>query len=141
MAATIGIGILAKEGVRNAGVKMRGDINASLAWATDKKFKYCPSECFATLFLMACELTNISVEDSEFLRGVDNTECDKLSRGQSPGDLGYPAHATREIRRGGTLARLVELRDPLQELTQEEQWANMHSEMLAGIKATLALQD
>jgi len=141
MAATIGICILAREGVRNAGVRMRGDSKSSLSWATNEKFKCGPSEGTATLFLMACELTNISVEDSEFLRGVDNTECDKLSRGQSPGDLGYPAHATREIRRGGTLARLIELCDPLQELTKEEQWANLHSEMLAGIKATLALQD
>lgn len=53
------------------------------------------------------------MKDGNHLPGVQNTQCDRLSRGESPESLGYEESKIRRIVEGDAIWRLIALCDPL----------------------------
>ena len=105
MAVVLGLGLLAKEGVHNARFRLRGDSRTSLAWAKKHRFKPGPSEATASAFLLFNQVCGLCMgeEDNEFILGLINVECDGLSRGKTPAQLGYDPSIIRSILPGDTL--------------------------------------
>ena len=83
-AVVMGIGFLVKEGITGAGLRLRGDSTTSLVWSTEESFKAGPSENAAAAFLVLGQVSQNFVESGDHLKGIWNTKCDRLSRGESP---------------------------------------------------------
>ena len=131
MAVVLGLGLLAKEGIHNARFRLRGDSRTSLAWAKKHRFKPGPSEATASAFLLFNQVCGLCMgeEDNEFILGLINVECDGLSRGKNPAQLGYDPSIIRSILPGDTLYQLVCLCDPLTRLTDEMAISKLHHQM------------
>ena len=87
LAGTIGIKALADRGVRNEGVKVRGDNKAAMKWAKDKTFKSDRAGRVAISHVMMTARSGIDVVASEHLphgKHYDwNWRTDWLSRGKT----------------------------------------------------------
>ena len=91
LAGTIGIKALADRGIRNEGVKIRGDNKAAMKWAKDKTFKSDRAGRVAISHVMMTARSGIDVVASEHLphgKHYDwNWRADWLSRGRTMEDV------------------------------------------------------
>jgi len=131
MGVILGLGLLAREGIHNARFRLRGDSKTSLAWAKKHRFKPGPSEATASAFLLFNQICGLWMgeEENEFILGITNVECDGLSRGKTPSQLGYAPSIIRSVVPGDALYQLICLCDPLTRLTNEMEISRLHHKM------------
>ena len=89
IAATIGLVWAIKLGARNGHVRLLGDSKSALRWAETWKFRCGPSNNAAIVYVALGLKYNLRLDDIQFVRGVDNTTCDRLSRDVHPSVLGF----------------------------------------------------
>ena len=112
IAIVTGLGILAREGIHNAWIRLRGDSTSSLSWAKKESFKSGPSESAALAFLVLGRYRQLFIEDGDHLKGILNVKCDKLSRGVKVEEMGFPPLVTRRVVEGENLHKFLTLCDP-----------------------------
>jgi hypothetical protein len=113
IAIVSGMLALARLGIRDAAVRVRGDSVSALTWALKQNFKGASSRCAATVYTMLALHFNISVRDSEHVPGVLNVECDALSRFyRCPADMGFSTSDVVLQQSDTTLTRFLTLMDP-----------------------------
>ena len=62
------------------------------------------------------------MESGDHLKGIWNTKCDRLSRGESPESLGYDPSEIRNIADSASLTRLLQLcNNPKKRFNSEEE--------------------
>jgi len=89
IAATVGLVWAIKLGARNGHVRLLGDSKTALRWAETWKFRCGPSNNAAIVYVALGLKYNLRLDDIQFVRGVDNTTCDRLSRDVHPSVLGF----------------------------------------------------
>ena len=93
-------------------MRLRGDSTTSLVWSTEESFKAGPSENAAAAFLVLGQVSQNFVESGDHLKGIWNMKCDRLSRGETPEDLGYETRVIRRVEDSAPLTRLLQLCNP-----------------------------
>lgn len=91
-AVVYGIVALIRCGARNCSVRTVGDSTNALSWSTRKRFKSSRNERASIVFTLLCLRFGISIDESEWLSGEENTTCDGLSRDKPIDSLPWPAN-------------------------------------------------
>lgn len=78
--------IMAEMGWKDIPLKIVGDSVASLTWADKERFRSVVARGAAAAFMSLGVEFNYWIEDTEFIKGEDNTTCDKLSRRAETGE-------------------------------------------------------
>ena len=89
IAALVGLSAAITLGAKDGQVELAGDSKTALRWLETWKFKSGPSNKAAMLYVALGLKFNIRLDKQIFVLGVDNTVCDRLSRGTHPKDLGF----------------------------------------------------
>ena len=103
--------MIALLGISNASIQLKGDSISSLQWASTEHYR--SKLCFrpAVIFTLLSIAFNLIVVEAVHIAGVDNDIHDGLSRGKSPGELGF----NEEIRMQSTqqyISSFLRLCDP-----------------------------
>jgi len=85
--AVVGMAMLGILGIRGAGVKIRGDNTAALAWGETGNFKSALSQKSSLLLVKLGLKTDLQVIQATHVPGIQNSVCDALSRGSRPETL------------------------------------------------------
>ena len=89
IAALIGLACAISYGARDGAIQLQGDSKTALRWAETWKFNSGPSNNAAIVYVAMGLKHNLRLDDTMFIKGVDNKVCDALSRGTHPRDLGF----------------------------------------------------
>ena len=89
IAALIGLACAISYGARDGAIQLQGDSKTALRWAETWKFNSGPSNNTAIVYVAMGLKHNLRLDDTIFIKGVDNKVCDALSRGTHPRDLGF----------------------------------------------------
>jgi hypothetical protein len=109
----LAMGILARFGLRQLSLKAVGDSKAALKWVTSERFRRGPSRNAAMCYTSLGMNFDMHFEDSLHIPGIDNVECDKLSRHVSPYAMGYDHDLVVDVEGDAALVRLVNACNPL----------------------------
>jgi hypothetical protein len=116
LALTIALAIIASRGVVGCGIGLLGDNTSSLFWAQKSCFKSKRSRRTFMAFLSLTIASDLRIERSTHVKGVDNIVCDILSRHdkfqQTPLDLGLRSDQIFEIGNEPAVADLLAFCNP-----------------------------
>jgi hypothetical protein len=127
IAVVVGVMSVWRLGLYNTSIRLKGDSATSLAWSESEKFHGDIALRTAVVFTQLAIRSNIEVSEIEFIPGVDNIACDKLSRGSSPLDLGF-THA-QTILQDNDVNECLALCNPLQKLESIAQLSSLLSKV------------
>ena len=89
IAAIIGLHAAIKLGACNGQILLLGDSKTALRWTETWKFRSGPSNNASIVYVALGLKFNLRFDDNIFVPGIENTICDKLSRGVHPTALGF----------------------------------------------------
>jgi len=114
LAVVVGLAVLAAKGVDSEGVSIRGDSRSSLKWAATQRFRQGPSRKAAMAFVSLGTRFGLTVEETEWIKGSVNVQCDRMSRGCDPTDceVGLPASVVLRADDFPTVMQLLLQCDP-----------------------------
>ena len=114
LAVVVGLAVLAAKGVDSKGVSIRGDSRSSLKWAATQRFRQGPSRKAAMAFVSLGTRFGLTVEETEWIKGSVNVQCDRMSRGCDPTDceVGLPASVVLRADDFPTVMQLLLQCDP-----------------------------
>ena len=121
-AIVLALAMLAQLGVRQASINIRGDNISSLSWALSERFSGLRSQRASIIYIALGISFDLVVGNVTHIAGVNNTRCDRLSRGVSPQALGHSDVETILVRHGSVLYRLLTLCDPVNQLSEESEF-------------------
>ena len=117
IAALIGLVCAISCGARDGDIQLQGDSKTALRWSKTWTFKSGPSNNAAIAYVALGLKHNLRLNDTMFIKGVDNKVCDALSRGTHPRELGFDGSLYSDDN-DSTISRLLELCAPSDRLTQ-----------------------
>jgi len=120
----MGLAVIARNGGRHTGVRLRGDSKSSLKWAATQRFRAGPSRRAAMAFVAFGTRFGLAIEETQFIKGETNTQCDKLSRHKRPTDpeLGFAEDMVIEAQQIPSLWNLLLALDPTSPITSDDQF-------------------
>jgi len=124
LAVVMGLAVIARNGGRHTGVRLRGDSKSSLKWAATQRFRAGPSRRAAMAFVAFGTRFGLAIEETQFIKGETNTQCDKLSRHKRPTDpeLGFADDVVIEAQQIPSLWNLLLALDPTSPITSDDQF-------------------
>ena len=112
------VGCLVTLGIGQTSVFARGDSTTALTWITSEHFRSGPSRR-ATIYYMALGVTHdIHFSRQQHIRGIDNVQCDALSRSSTPEMLHFSR--SKIMSPSGCLDRLLNSCNPKRETVHYE---------------------
>jgi hypothetical protein len=102
-------------GYSHTSVQLIGDNTSSLHWCDHERFRGGKSNGSAIAYICQVMKCGNEVIGTDFLKGVKNIHCDKLSRGYRPQSLGYPSEVCHAFHREPDVRLLLNLIDPMVE--------------------------
>ena len=103
--------------ISSASIRLIGDNVSALTWAKKKQYKTGRSTKAAVVFAILSHRHDILIQEVVHIAGVNNTVCDKLSRGATPQTLNFPADCICSYDR--PMEEFLQLINPLQLLSGE----------------------
>ena len=89
VAIVMGCAVLIRLGVSHCTLGVKGDSVSSLVWAGSERFRGNRATKAAAVFVALCSLFDLWVTETEHLAGTANVTHDRLSRGETPENLGF----------------------------------------------------
>ena len=136
-AVVLGMAVIAHFGGRHAGIRLRGDSRSSLQWSATQRFRPGPSRRAAIAFVALGTRFDLSVEETAFIPGVTNIQCDKMSRGFEPThiDVGFSEDQALRIQGIGELWGLLMSLDPTHPIETDAEFETMWGGVDRAIRA------
>ena len=102
-----------RSGISRVGVSLQGDNTTALSWAASERFRSLRVLGASCLFINLLIGSGIDIVERHHLEGLLNTTSDKLSRGISALELGFPAHLIVDFLSCPICAEIITAIDPL----------------------------
>ena len=140
--AVVGMIALVKLGGRDAGVKLRGDSKTALKWGREEKVSGVDALNAAIVMSTLCIQFGLEINDSEFLKGVDNWKTDDLSRAIEKErevaeimlSIGFGRAPVVDISADAAAARLLEACRPGVGVESDEEFHLLWGEIRTAVK-------
>jgi hypothetical protein len=131
IAILMGMYQIKKLGYSHTSVQLIGDNTSSLHWCDHERFRGGKSNGSAIAYICQVMQCGNEVIGTDFLKGVKNIHCDKLSRGFRPRSLGYPSEVCHAFHRETDVHVLLNLINPMVEhmdsVSITKLWTSLHS--------------
>ena len=101
-------------GISRVGVSLQGDSETALSWAASERFRSTRVLGASCLFVNLLIGSGMDIVESHHIEGLLNTTSDKLSRGISALELGFPAYLIVDFLSCLICAEIITAMDPLQ---------------------------
>jgi hypothetical protein len=123
IAVLVGVMSLVRLGAHNCGIHLVGDNMSSLKWSSTEHFKGVLSLRASVMYILTGVQFGIEIITTEHIPGDRNIQCDALSRGSSPQELGYTVEQILIV--DDFVNRLFELCDPTKPFESIEDMFNL----------------
>jgi hypothetical protein len=146
MAMLLGIMGCALLGYKGQGIRITGDSTTALKWARAEYTKSAAARNASIVYVQLCTAMDVWVETTEFVAGVENIQCDGLSRGATLEDVLSPSerlgitHDLADFHTVDAVRRLLTLCDPRRDTEGAEQFGSFLREVREGVNNLLAAQ-
>jgi hypothetical protein len=124
------IAVLASRGHRNVSLIFEGDNTTSLKWSITNQFAGKFGTAAFLAYMLISRASGIMVSQTKHISGIlmDN-RSDKLSRGHSPEEYGYPMHSIQLFHRNPVLIHLAHLLNPSSILNLSDDLSSLWREL------------
>ena len=131
IAILMGMFQIKRLGYSYTAVQLIGDNTSSLHWCDHERFRGGKSNGSAIAYICQVMQCGNEVIGTDFLKGVKNIHCDKLSRKFRPQSLGYPSEVCPAFHRESDVQVLLNLINPMVEHMDPDSitklWTSLHS--------------
>ena len=97
---------------QNVNVQLIGDNTSSLHWCDKERFRGGRSNAAAIAFILMGIQGGPSVVGTSHIKGEQNVQCDRLSRGIRPRSMGFAAEVCPRVSRDKQFITLIQLINP-----------------------------
>jgi hypothetical protein len=134
MAVVMGCLCLARMGVRNVNILLKGDNISSLTWCATEHFGSRLGFRAVLLYIIVAAFFGYRVVETEHVPGEENVFHDRLSRGARPEDLGVPRDEIMTFVQGREMVTLMAACDPRKEIASMSDFLSFWEECKMGVE-------
>ena len=130
IAIVLAVGQMVVEGYRDIGVVLIGDSKTALHWAESENTKSPTTRAAASIYLLLTTKFGITIVGDIWIRGVDNKDCDLMSRKIKPSTL-RGCEKSVEIEQNEWMVNLVDICNPTRLCSDETEFSSFWAKSIA----------